>query len=306
MGDKLFDKIRGALYGVAVGDALGGPLEFMSKEEIIKSYGEVREIIGGGWLSLKPGETTDDTAMTLAVARGIATQPDDPLYAVGKNFIDWFNSEPKDIGNTCQEAIEIALQLAGDEQIPSSDKWIKAAVELSDRNNHRSGGNGALMRTVYPGLFYNDREKACDVAVQIGDMTHADELSDKLVSIYTELVYDMVRNGSVDECLGIVLKLIEEKKLKDKLPPGLKSSGWCADSMKVSLHYLVSKSSFEDTIVAAVNEGGDSDTVGAVCGGLAGALYGFECIPERWVKTLSPTLSAELERLSQSAFDSEY
>lgn len=305
MSDKLFDKIKGALYGAVVGDALGGPLEFMSKDEITANYGEVREMIGGGWLSLKPGETTDDTEMTLAVARGIVTLPDDPIYAIGQNFIEWFKREPKDIGNTCQEAIVKALEIAGEGNIPSSDQWIKAADEVAEQNNHRSGGNGALMRTVFPGLFYNDKEKACDTAVQIGDMTHADELSDELVSTYTELVYEMIRNSSADECLGIVLKIIDKRELKNKLPSHVKSSGWCADSLKVALHYLVSKSSFEETIVGAVNEGGDSDTVGAVCGGLAGAMYGFEAIPQRWIETLSEDIRNKLDSLSQAAFDAQ-
>lgn len=71
INEKQLDRIRGALYGVAVGDALGGPLEFMSDQQIRDAYGRVTDMIGGGWLNLKPGEVTDDTQMTLCVARGI-------------------------------------------------------------------------------------------------------------------------------------------------------------------------------------------------------------------------------------------
>ena len=71
INEKQLDRIRGALYGVAVGDALGGPLEFMSDWQICNTYGRVTDMIGGGWLNLKPGEVTDDTQMTLCVARGI-------------------------------------------------------------------------------------------------------------------------------------------------------------------------------------------------------------------------------------------
>ena len=71
INEKQLDRIRGALYGVAVGDALGGPLEFMSDRQICDAYGRVTDMIGGGWLNLKPGEVTDDTQMTLCVARGI-------------------------------------------------------------------------------------------------------------------------------------------------------------------------------------------------------------------------------------------
>ena len=82
------DRIRGALYGVAVGDALGAPLEFMTAEEILAKYGApVREMVGGGWLSVVPGEVTDDTQMTLAVAEGIAENPENPIPAIGRRFI---------------------------------------------------------------------------------------------------------------------------------------------------------------------------------------------------------------------------
>lgn len=77
--DLLKDKISGALYGVAVGDALGGPLEFMATEQIAQRYGLVTEMIGGGWLNLRPSETTDDTAMTMAVAEGIMESPAHPI-----------------------------------------------------------------------------------------------------------------------------------------------------------------------------------------------------------------------------------
>ena len=87
MSEKIFDRIKGALVGVAIGDALGGPIEFMSAREIKEKHGRVTEMIGGGWLSLKPGEITDDTQMTMCVARGIAENPRDPFPAIGKNFI---------------------------------------------------------------------------------------------------------------------------------------------------------------------------------------------------------------------------
>lgn len=103
--DKIQDRIRGALYGVAIGDAMGGPLEFLDANEIKMRYGQVREMIGGGWLNLKPGEVTDDTQMTLCVAEGILENPSDPVQTIGRRFIEWYDSKPKDIGNTCALAI---------------------------------------------------------------------------------------------------------------------------------------------------------------------------------------------------------
>ena len=73
---KNIERVLGAMYGVAVGDALGGPVEFMDADAIARQYGILDTMVGGGWLSLSPGETTDDTAMTLAVAEGIMANPD--------------------------------------------------------------------------------------------------------------------------------------------------------------------------------------------------------------------------------------
>lgn len=98
---NLRDRIAGALYGVAIGDAMGAPLEFMSKDEIARAHGRVTEMIGGGWLNVEPGEITDDTQMTLAVAEGIIENPDDPVKGIGNRFIEWAKSGPKDIGTTC-------------------------------------------------------------------------------------------------------------------------------------------------------------------------------------------------------------
>lgn len=79
MNNQIQGSIRGAMFGVAVGDALGAPLEFMSAKSIKQQHGTVRDMIGGGWLNVLPGEVTDDTQMTLAVAHGIAVRPAAPL-----------------------------------------------------------------------------------------------------------------------------------------------------------------------------------------------------------------------------------
>lgn len=146
--DNLKDHIAGALYGVAIGDALGAPLEFMSAKQIARKHGHVTEMIGGGWLDVRPGETTDDTAMTLAVAEGIMESPDDPIPAIGERFIRWAESGPKDIGGTCHRAIWKAA--TGGHKRPSAFQWENAGKETAVVNKGRSAGNGALMRAVYP------------------------------------------------------------------------------------------------------------------------------------------------------------
>ena len=101
-----------------------------------------------------PGEITDDTQMTLAVAEGIIENPDNPIEAIGEHFIAWARSGPKDIGGTCSRSIYGAAR--GRKTAPQRT-WFNASKDTAKANRRRSGGNGALMRTVYPGLYYQGR-----------------------------------------------------------------------------------------------------------------------------------------------------
>ena len=280
------DRIRGALYGVAVGDALGAPLEFMSAEEILAKYGAtVREMVGGGWLSVEPGEITDDTQMTLAVAEGIIENPENPIPAIGRRFITWHDSSTKDIGNTCRDAIQSAKRLLRT-GADASEAWSCAGQEVAERSAGRNAGNGALMRTIYPALYYSE-DAAIEWAVRIGAMTHRNENSDKYCKMYTQLVSTALKNGR--ETLGSIQALAE---VFPKFPP----TGWVVGSFCCAIHSLANTTSFEDAVVHAVNLGGDADTIGAITGGLAGAIYGYSNIPARWVAHLEPDVCQALEK----------
>ncbi|MCR5537432.1 MAG: ADP-ribosylglycohydrolase family protein [Succinivibrio sp.] len=297
---KILDKVKGALYGVAIGDAMGAPLEFMSKEDIADKYGTVTEMIGGGWMNLEKGQTTDDTSLSLAVARGVLASPDNPIESVGREFIAWQAQRPADIGATCDGAIHKALELASDAKSPSSDDWFKAATLIADDNEGRSGGNGALMRSVYPGLFYAQEDTAVNWSVQIARMTHDDALSSHIVAVYTRLIFNFVRHSDEQEALNYLLQVID-RDLKDELPAQIKSSTWCVDTLNVALYYMLRKQSFEDILVSVVNDGDDSDTAGSVSGSLAGAMYGYSSIPTRWVEALDPEICRALDELTLKA-----
>ena len=141
---KNIERVLGAMYGVAVGDALGGPAEFMDADAIARQYGILDTMVGGGWLSLAPGETTDDTAMTLAVAEGIMADPDRPVGPIGEKFISWAQSGPKDIGETCSSAIARASQLLECGSPTPEEAWRESSLEVVHNNGGRSGGNAQL------------------------------------------------------------------------------------------------------------------------------------------------------------------
>lgn len=312
--DMLRDRIAGALYGVAVGDALGGPLEFMAAEEIAEQHGRVSSMIGGGWLNLHPGETTDDTAMTLAVAEGIMAEPTAPIPAIGERFIQWAKSGPKDIGGTCRCAIWKAA--TGNHKRPSAFQWENAGKETAIINKGRSGGNGALMRTIYPALYYQDREDAILVTSEQGRMTHWDDQSDEACRLYADMVHYIVseaekgRNDSDGHLGRLIMEILEPTRynLEDVDALGhvakLSPTGYVVDSLNCALYAFWSYAgSFEEAVVYAANLGGDADTIAAICGGLAGAFYGFEAIPKEWVAALSNADRARLDAAVDAAVE---
>ena len=282
---RQLDRYEGAMIGVAVGDALGAPLEFMSAKEISHRHGTVREMIGGGWLSVEPGEVTDDTQMTLAVAEGIA-MPTGGMFQIGENFLAWYGTLPKDVGGTCAAVLGEMSRNRPD----SGDDWRRAALRLYKRTNGKTAGNGALMRTVFPALWYKDKTTAVKKAVEIGQMTHHHGMSDLTISAYTEAIHTIINSDASAEDARAELERItasvraaEAKHDGEKPQP----TGYCLDSLMCALDAIRTTDSFEDALVCAVNLGGDADTIGAITGGLAGAIYGASQIPLRWTNQLA-------------------
>ena len=306
---NLNNTIKGALYGVAVGDAFGAPLEFMSAEQIERRHGLVTDMIGGGWLNVEPGEITDDTQMTLAVAEGILEEPENPIEAIGERFIAWARSGPKDIGGTCSRSIYGAA--IGGTKRPPEDAWFKASKDTATANGNRSGGNGALMRTAYPGLYYNQRLEAVETATAIAQMTHWDKESNRACEIYTDMLYliteAVIKQGESADKDRIIDGTLRgtpyELDRLAKRTEGLNPTGYVVDSMKCAVTAAFwNAESFEEAIIAAANMGGDADTIAAITGGLAGAYYGYDAIPERWIKELAPEVKERLDRLTEAAF----
>lgn len=288
------NRIKGALYGVAIGDALGGPLEFMSKEQIKRKHGTVTEMIGGGWLNLAPGEVTDDTQMTVAVIDGILQNPEKPIEAIGRNFIQWYKSGPKDIGGTCSRAINEAMRRGGDS--PTYDNWMAAGQEVRRQSNGMNAGNGALMRTIYPALYYTDPKQAQTISVLIGNMTHFNDVSMASCDLYVDIVHKLIA-GDTEVARKKIGSTVTT--LKGHRNP----TGYVLDSLVYALTATTETASFDDAVIWAVNQGGDADTIGAIAGGLAGAIYGYEAIPQRWIDALSPDIKAILDHATDRAVE---
>lgn len=269
MNRKRLDKIKGGLFGVAAGDALGGTTEFMSAAQVKAAYGYLTEIIGGGVWGLAPGEVTDDTMMTLCVAEGILEQPAEPREAIGRRFLEWYAGGPKDVGNIIRHVLE-----------RYEGNWFEAAF-LAHLDLGQSAGNGSLMRCLPAALGYAGLDRVEAVSRIQSRMTHYDERCDEACILYNRMAWRLLQGDD----LRTVIRL---EAAGTDYAAGLGSEPWCppggfvADTFRWVLYLLLDSSSFGETIQRAANLGGDSDTIGAIAGGLAGIYYGYAGIPERY------------------------
>ena len=303
---KNLNKVKGALYGLAVGDALGAPLEFMTREEIAARHGEVDSMIGGGWLNLAPGEVTDDTQMTLCVAKGIAlaspskTEPiaeetkEAVLVEIGDQFFEWADSGPKDIGNTCRAAIEGARTRIRFGEVNEVKAWYDSAQNYHMASGGKSGGNGSLMRTLYPALYFDNASSALGMAAAQSMMTHYDHVATHCCMDYVQLVHFALRNeydDAKDKLNRWIYRSLDSGFLPESCPP----DGYVLHSMRVATALVSGSTSFKEALVGIVNLGGDTDTNAAIAGGLAGAIWGFDAIPKKWVDALPAAVKRELD-----------
>ena len=297
---NLGDRIRGGLYGVAVGDALGATVEFMAKEIVQQRHGVLTDIVGGGWLRLVPGEWTDDTDMTLAVAAGIIQAPHDPVNSVGEEFLRWYKTSPPDVGTTIAAVLH---------KVSRGHSWHEGAYQLHCETSH-TAGNGALMRTLPVGLAYCEQMELMDKAQSIAQMTHWDERAVFTCQLYCLLVYYLLSEKSFTDSLASAYSYLARKcpdkeallTMRAELEQRMAApdpTGYSVDTLACVLWALQSADNLEEAVIAAVNLGGDADTVGAVTGGLAGVHYSFETIPERWLKKFSPCQREQLDRTAE-------
>ncbi len=307
---ELQDKIKGGLFGVAIGDALGATVEFMSSEEIKEQMGRHTEITGGGWLSLEPGETTDDTAMMLAVAKGIIANPERPIPEIGKHFVEWFQSNPKSMGKTVKHSIENFL---------NSNNWGQASAKTSEQLNGRTDGNGSLMRTLPVAFAYrNNKVKMGIFSGQVSRMTHHSVDAEISCIFYNRFAVYLLEGNDKKEAFELAYqdiaplsKLPQGKKLPAILQAvsqlkreHLRPTGYVIDTIIAAVVPFMTFDSFEEIVIEAVNLGGDADTIGAVAGGLAGTFYGYDAIPKRWINPLFQkealmNIASELVQLEQ-------
>lgn len=280
----VLQRARAAFLGLAIGDALGASVEFLTPSEIRSAYGVHRDIVGGGWLHLKAGRVTDDTEMSLCIARAIDVEGGWSLRRVAENFAAWVRACPVDVGNTCLAGVRRFIH-KGTLQVPPGD-W--------------HGGNGAAMRMVPVALFtLGDTALLEQYTLEQARLTHHHPLSDAGTFLVGRLIHQAILGLSLSRMRASAEDLVaRHPQFKFEPYPG-RATGYVVDTMQTVLHHLFATRSFEECLVGVVNQGDDADTTGAIAGGIAGAYYGLEAIPRRWLERLDWRVHDEAEVLAE-------
>ena len=289
-------KIKSVMLGHAVGDALGVPVEFVSRAELEKD--PVTAMRGFGTYNVPAGTWSDDTSMSLGALDALCHK-DWNWNDIMDNFVDWLENgkytparETFDVGRTCLKAV--LGYCRGEEN----------ALNCGNNSEH-SNGNGSLMR-IHPFVLYAYANKMpfCEWLEFIKNasaLTHAHECSKLGCLIYTFILIHLLGDSNKDsialglrraECHLREYKEIERYKrifdsdFANSPANEIKSSGYVVDTLEAALWCVLTTRNFRDCVLKAVSLGADTDTVAAVAGGIAGVLYGYDSIPKEWLDAL--------------------
>lgn len=286
---SLAQRATAAYLGLAVGDALGATVEFMTPREIAVQYGVHDRMRGGGWLNLRPGQVTDDTTMALALGEAILAHGRVLARPAAEAFDAWMRARPVDIGNTVRRGL-LRYRETGQAEMPESE---------------HAAGNGAAMRVLPVALATLGQpeeqvRRACRVQAHV---THHNLLSDAATECLALMVQDALGGA------GKVRLLHERAHPLARRHPEFafravrqqaNPSGYVVDTLVAVFQALFDSDDFESCLIDVVNRGGDADTTGAIAGMLAGALYGIEAIPARWLDALDPAIRGACARQAEA------
>lgn len=271
------------LHGLHIGDSLGATLEFGPPS---KKWNSHTEIIGGGHFNWESGAPTDDTDLMIALLKSLYMvdgKVDINLETMCKNYVEWLDKEPSDVGMTTMMAISNLEMLT-----EYSDESIRKCGGTSEQTK----SNGSLMRCAPLALMMpNGLDKVTTQTMS----THAHPLcilTDRIfINALSRLLWNSAEPSEIIETAIMQYNEYPEAKLylekyMDSPWEDLKTSGYILDTIGSALWALDKTDNFEDGLLHIVNRGDDSDTCGAVTGAVTGAYYGYNAIPERWTSKI--------------------
>ncbi len=289
-----------ALLGVHLGDSLGVTTEFSDRvraRQLLPPDVDDVDVVGGGAFDWSPGAASDDTDLTVAVARGYLDtdlgETDHVVAAGADHMLEWMRRGPRDIGGATAAGLR-AYARHGD----------PAASGVDDE---RSQGNGSLMRTVPVALArLTDPQLRAREAAALSAVTHAHRVCRDACVAYCDLIADLVLAGRVDRDQGSLRVRVQASSQDVRLASAVRDAistgadrtvdevdgvngpgaGWVLTSLQVAVAALLDPRPAAQVLLDVVRLGGDADTSGAIAGGLLGARDGWEAWPQRWLDVL--------------------
>jgi ADP-ribosyl-[dinitrogen reductase] hydrolase len=253
------DRFLGLLWGLVVGDCLGSPIQFTGKDD----HPHVTEMVPCETFGTPPGYWTDDSSMAFCVAESVARLGRFDRPDVARNFVRWFRDG---FWSSLPRAFDVGGATA------AACRAIERTGSL-ENGEESSQGNGSVMRLA-PSWLAARAFGRPEILHECSDLTHRSRRVRETVDRMARILDELAETG---ETSAVSLYATRDE---------VNNSGWCVSTVEAALWALNSTDSFETALVAAVNLGGDADSIGAVCGQLAGAKYGVGAIPERWLAAI--------------------
>lgn len=276
------DKSIGCLVGLAVGDAIGTTVEFSQKG----SFTPVKTMVGGGVFGLPVGAWTDDTSMALCLASSLIDRGEfDPKDQLSQ-YVKWWKSGYMSSTGRCFDI--------GTTTVYALTRFLESGQTIADTTDFKYCGNGSIMRLAPIPIWTSNKtvEYCIELSAKSSETTHASDVCLDSCRFLGFILHSLINGKTAKEAVDypFELKCDEIKHLINMTPKdsdeGYGSDGYAATTLESAIWAFLTTDNFEDAVLRAVNLGGDADTIGAVCGQIAGAYYGFGNIPKNWIDKL--------------------
>ena len=286
----------GAIIGHAVGDAMGFPTEFSKREELLQN--PVIEMIDSPDVGQPAGSWSDDTAMEIATNDSFIQKKYFDYKDIMDKWVKWISKSEYtptgvafDIGRTCLKAIK---------------KYCNGTAPLQcGSTSINENGNGSLMR-ILPVALYAYSKKLDDTSIhkltnEVSSLTHAHEVSRLGCYIYVQFIICLLKGNTKQEAYKHIQNLdyrsfrmdsihhyarILNEQIEFQILDNIKSTGYIVDTLESAMWIFMNAQHYKEAIIASTNIGGDTDTIGAIVGSMAGIYYGFDSIPSNWLNKL--------------------
>ncbi|HET7459607.1 MAG TPA: ADP-ribosylglycohydrolase family protein [Longimicrobium sp.] len=300
------DRYRGALAGLAAGDAVGTTAEFSPPG----TFPPLTDMVGGGPFGQRPGEWTDDTSMALCLAESLVERRGFDARDQMERYVRWYREGYLSSTGSC---FDIGITVRG-----ALERFQSSGNPFAGSTDPHSAGNGSLMRLAPVPLFFaTDPAAAIERSGESSRTTHGAAAAVDACRYFGGLLAGAVRGVAKNELLGEMYAPVDgyweahplcpeidevaRGAFRAKSPPEIIGSGYVVKSLEAALWAFATTDSFESGCLAAANLGNDADTTAAIYGQLAGAVYGVEAIPAGWRARLARR--ALIEHLADDLYD---